>query len=69
MKLEIITTGEKIEKVNYLLSLAIYSAKYNKEFIDFSGMTEKDLEECELFRKQLLKGYFKHFKNNENIND
>ena len=62
MKLEITTTGEKVEKVNYLISLAIDSAKENPAFLKAADLTEKDLDKIESFRKQMLKGYFKHCK-------
>ena len=60
MKLQIITTGKKIEKANYLLSLAIDSAKGNPEFLKEAELTENDLEEIESFRNQMITGYFKH---------
>ena len=62
MKLEITTTGEKVEKVNYLLSLAIDAAKVNPIFLLKTEITLKDLEKCESFRKQMLTGFFKSSK-------
>jgi len=59
MQLEITTTRKKIEKVNYLISLAIDSAKENLAFLKAADLTEKDLDDVESFRKQMLKGYFK----------
>jgi hypothetical protein len=62
MKIEFITTGEKIEKVNYLLSLAIDAARDNELFRQDAGLSLSDLSKMESFRKQMLRGYFKKFK-------
>jgi len=63
MKLEFTTTGKKIEKVSWLLSLAINAARGNEKFRYINGINEKDLDQCESFRKQMVKGYFRKFKN------
>ena len=62
MKIEIITTGEKIEKANWLLNLAIDAARDNEKFRQIHELSLSDLNKLESFRKQMLAGYFKMFK-------
>lgn len=64
MKLEIITKGTTVEKVNYLLSIALESAKENVAFQTTEGFSFKDFEQIELFRMKMLNAYFKNFKSN-----
>jgi hypothetical protein len=65
MKLEIITKGSTVEKVNYLLSLAHDAAFNNEQFREINEISLKDLEQIELFRTKMLNAYFKNFKSNE----
>lgn len=59
MEIKIITTGKKIELANYILAQAINALKENPNTRDAFKLTEKELNEAEIFRKQMIKSYLK----------
>lgn len=59
MKLQFITTGKKVETVNYILGQAIKSLKANPRAREALELSEKEVEEAEKFRKQMVDGYLR----------
>ena len=59
MKLEITTTAERVEKVNYILAQAINALKDSPNTREAIDLTEKDIEEADEFRKHLVDVFLK----------
>lgn len=59
MELKFITTGKKVELTNCLLAYAIEGAQKSNSFKKQAGFTDKDLNEIESFRKQMINGYLR----------